>query len=401
MATKHNSKKRFLEPDTDNSAPNRGFSLLSNDDWPKFITIESISSDIPITKLSPFAIQKGIAGIAGTVKEVKKLRSGQILVECCKKANAENLLHANMLAGVQIKTSPHPTLNYSKGIIRTRELDDVDEEEITNELKTQGVTNVKRIIIKREERMIKTNTYIITFNKPLLPERIQIGYLSVPVDLYIPNPLRCFNCQKYGHGFNSCKNKHICCNCGEEGHDKGSCEKPTKCCNCTGDHSAASKQCPMWIKEKEIQKIRCTKRISYIEAKKQVTITPIFTLNKTFASAARKSVRTVDCQTDITWMYKDKPQIVNLSNTPSRAKITEKQNEVPSNDTNLSQISETENQRTSKSNRKSNSQSKVSQEETSKTRQIKDAEMKESEHHSRSPSPKGKVRTNVPVLPNR
>lgn len=210
MATKHNSKKRFLEPDTDNSAANRGFSLSSNDDWPKFITIESISSDIPITKLSPFAIQKGIAGIAGTVKEVKKLRSGQILVECCKKANAENLLHANMLAGVQIKTSPHPTLNYSKGIIRTRELDDVDEEEITNELKTQGVTNVKRIIIKREERMIKTNTYIITFNKPLLPERIQIGYLSVPVDLYIPNPLRCFNCQKYGHGFNSCKNKHIC-----------------------------------------------------------------------------------------------------------------------------------------------------------------------------------------------
>lgn len=377
MATKHNSKKRFLEPDTDTSAANRGFTLSSNDDWPKFITIESVSSDLPITKLSPFAIQKGIAGIAGTVKEVKKLRSGQILVECCKKANAENLLHANMLAGVQIKASPHPTLNYSKGIIRTRELDDVDEEEITDELKTQGVTNVKRIIIKREERIIKTNTYIITFIKPLLPERIQIGYLSVPVDLYIPNPLRCFNCQKYGHGFNSCKNRHICCNCGE-GHDKGSCEKPTKCCNCSGDHSAASKQCPIWIKEKEIQKIRCTKKISYIEAKKQVTTIPIFTLNKTFASVASKSVRSVDCQTDITWMYKDKPH-----------------------DMNLSQISETGNQRTSKSNKKSNSQSKASQEETSKTRQIKDVEMKEREHYSRSPSPKGRVKTNVPVLPNR
>lgn len=70
-------------------------------------------------------------------------------------------------------------------------------------------------------------------------------------------------------------------------------------------------------------------------------------------------------------------------------------------DMNLSQISETGNQRTSKSNKKSNSQSKASQEETSKTRQIKDVEMKESEHYSRSPSPKGRVKTNVPVLPNR
>lgn len=47
-------------------------------------------------------------------------------MEWCKKANAENLLNA----GVHIKTFPHPTLNYSKGVICTRELDDVDEEEI-------------------------------------------------------------------------------------------------------------------------------------------------------------------------------------------------------------------------------------------------------------------------------
>lgn len=48
-----------------------------------------------------------------------------------------------------MKTSPHPTLNYSKGVIQTSALDDLDEE-ITHELKTQGVLNIKRIIIKRE-----------------------------------------------------------------------------------------------------------------------------------------------------------------------------------------------------------------------------------------------------------
>lgn len=91
-------------------------------------------------------------------------------MKCCKKANAENLLHA----GVHIKTFPHPTLNYSKGVICTRELDDVAEEGI----KTQGEMNVKT-----EEQIIKINTYIITFNKPILPESIRIGFLSVSVDL--------------------------------------------------------------------------------------------------------------------------------------------------------------------------------------------------------------------------
>lgn len=98
-------KNTFLDLDTDNTSENRPALVPSNDDWPKFIIIEAAAPDSPIIKLSPFAIQKGITGIAGTVKEVKKLRSGQILVECSKKANAESLLHASMLPGVQIKTS--------------------------------------------------------------------------------------------------------------------------------------------------------------------------------------------------------------------------------------------------------------------------------------------------------
>lgn len=69
------------------------------------------------------------------MKDVKKLRSRQILVGCCKKASAENLC-ANSLAGLEIKASPHPTLNYCKGVIRTRELNyvEVEEDEIAQEL---------------------------------------------------------------------------------------------------------------------------------------------------------------------------------------------------------------------------------------------------------------------------
>ena len=48
--------------------------------------LTSTDSERPVGKLSPFAIHKGILGIAGVVKDLKKLRSGDILVECAKRA---------------------------------------------------------------------------------------------------------------------------------------------------------------------------------------------------------------------------------------------------------------------------------------------------------------------------
>ena len=165
-----------------------------------------------------------------------------------------------------MKASPHRSLNSSKGVIRTRDLGDLDEEEIASELRDQGVLSVRRITIKKDGNIINTNTYILTFSKPSPPERLRIGYLSVHVDLFIPNPLRCFNCQKYGHGRDSCKNLPACFRCGQQGHDSTDCQKAAKCANCQGDHEAASKDCPVWKKEKQIQKVKTENHLGYPEA---------------------------------------------------------------------------------------------------------------------------------------
>lgn len=249
--------------------------------WQRFILLESLLPDMPLTKLSPFAIQKGISVIAGTVKEVKKLRSGQILVECSKKIQADNLVHANILVIVPMKALYHPFLNSSKGVICTRELQDMVESDIDIFTTQQGVIHFKIIIIRKEDRIIKTGTYIMTFNKPQPPEKIHLGYLSVTVNVFIPNPLRCISCQKFGHGSAWQYVKAVCCNCGEEGHGPG-CTRPAKCSNCTADHSASSKVCAAWSKEKEIQRVKCMEKVSYIEARKKVEEFPVF--NLTFSS---------------------------------------------------------------------------------------------------------------------
>ncbi|GBO00004.1 hypothetical protein AVEN_23010-1 [Araneus ventricosus] len=51
-----------------------------------------------------------------------------------------------------------------------------------------------------------------------------------------------------------------------------------KCANCAQPHESNSKQCPTWHLEKQIQKLKVTKNISYVEARKlcQPTTTPSF-----------------------------------------------------------------------------------------------------------------------------
>ena len=103
-------------------------------------------------------------------------------------------------------------------------------------------------------------------------QSIKIGYLNVKVEVYIPNPLRCFNCQKYGHGKKFCKSAAVCARCGESHPNDANvqCTNPPKCANCSGNHPAYSKDCPRWTIEKQVQQVKATNNISFVEARRKV-----------------------------------------------------------------------------------------------------------------------------------
>ena len=86
------------------------------------------------------------------------------------------------------------------------------------------------------------------------------------VETYIPNSLRCHNCQKFGHHKEKCTIPPICKNCGETENHRD-CQQPPKCANCKQNHSADSKECELWRKGKRILEIKHTKNISYLEAR--------------------------------------------------------------------------------------------------------------------------------------
>ena len=261
--------------------------------WPRFLMLTSTNENQPISKLSPFAIAKGLKGLAGEPKNMTKLRSGDFLLEVSSKSHSDNLLRSTLLAGIPIRIAPHRRLNSSKGVIRCRELNQCAEEEILEELKDQGVTDVKCCTRKTTEGTVKTGTYFLEFNTPDLPASIKVAWMNIKITKYIPNPMRCFHCQKFGHSSNNCKNPQLCAKCGTEGHLFDNCPGQPFCVNCKGSHPSSSKNCPMFIKEKEIQAYKIDHNVSFPEARKAIeSRTP--TAGHTYAAVVRT---TKDAQT--------------------------------------------------------------------------------------------------------
>ena len=149
--------------------------------------------------------------------------------------------------------NPHSSLN--KGIICSPVLNKQTCEHILEFMGEQGVTDVRRISVFHGGVKKPTNTFVFTFNTPALPSVVKIGFMQVKVDVYIPDPLRCYQCQVFGHHENKCGRHAICVNCSMPEHWPVS--KPAKCVNCSGQHPTNIKQCPAWEKEKKILKIKC------------------------------------------------------------------------------------------------------------------------------------------------
>ena len=125
LAFTKNKKRTRTDDDSDSDTDDELF--LMNDNWPRFIVVQSASEERPLSKVSPFAVQKGFQAIAGTLKSTKRLRGGSFLVECSRKTQAENLLKTIHFVDRPVHVSVHKTLNSSRGVIRCRELSDMTE----------------------------------------------------------------------------------------------------------------------------------------------------------------------------------------------------------------------------------------------------------------------------------
>ena len=266
-------RQQSSESISDTAGASKTTKEYNSHNWPRFLVVEACQNGERLTRISPFAISKAIKGSAGDAKTIKKMRAGTLLVEVEKRQHSKGLLNMKTLAGTPVKVSPHRSLNSSKGVIRSWDLVGTSEKEITDELSEIGVTEVNHIKIKRNGAIIETSTFVLAFDQPTPPTTIKCGYLNIKVEDYIPTPMRCYTCQKFGHKSNKCSSQPSCGICSQKGHPTEGCKKAPHCTNCAGDHPAFSKKCPRFIEEKEIQTICIKQKISFPEARKMVKYT--------------------------------------------------------------------------------------------------------------------------------
>ena len=293
-STNKKRSREQVDSDSDNGQ--------STSSFPRFLIIESSKPDQPLTKLSPFVIEKVLVSLAGSAKSVKKLNSGSLLVEVEKAKHAQNLLKLTRFFEIPSKCYPHTSLNTSKGKIRCPDLAGVTEEEIVANLASQNVTAARRITVFRDNVKRSTNTIVLTFNTSILPKWLKVGYLKVLVDMYIPNPLQCYACFKYGHHERSCKlygGDELCRRCGITGvtHDESRCTNEIKCVNCGEAHPSTSRSCKIWKKEKEVVTIKYKEGLSFPEARKIVEARYKLSFSTVLKTSKASSIELKDAQT--------------------------------------------------------------------------------------------------------
>jgi hypothetical protein len=131
-------------------------------------------------------------------------------------------------------------------------LSELIDTEIYKALEPHGIAHAKRFISRETGPEVNLDTFLITYNTLNIPISIRIGHYNVRVNPYVPNPVRCFKCQKFEHGQSQCKGKIVCFKCSEADHDGYTYENNHKCTNCGEPRMASSKNCKFNIKENKI-----------------------------------------------------------------------------------------------------------------------------------------------------
>lgn len=246
---------------------------------PRYLVISRTNSTDTLANVSPFLIKKVIDNVCGgEVSQCKKLRNGTILVKTKNVKQAMSLMKLiSLTPSITIDVTEHKFLNTCKGVVYCNALRGIEESEILEELKSQSVIEVNKIFKKVNGVLQETGLVVFKFAQSSLPDYIYVGYEKINIRTYIPMPLRCNKCLRFGHLAKFCENMKTCCNCAkthELEEEYEICINEMNCINCDNANNPAKRHhckdrvCPVFVYEKELQTISTLEKVNRKTAEK-------------------------------------------------------------------------------------------------------------------------------------
>ena len=263
-----------VPPQVPNARPQARIDLSSRlPDSTRQVLLTSKTLDISLAKLNPISIKRHIDNICGPVLAVVHQRSGSLLITTNTFEQVNALLRVEYFGDNNVPVSTRPVFGQqmSYGKLYAPELANVPLEDILSTLEHLGVVAVKKLF--GDPRRASIPLYVLTFFNCARPERIQVGYSQYTIDKYIPNPLRCNNCCRFGHSTSLCKDKLRCSHCGHTGHKRDNCTTSTPfCSNCKGPHPSSHPSCPAYLAERHACMLAADTGISFAQARERARL---------------------------------------------------------------------------------------------------------------------------------
>lgn len=328
VLTKHHQKRKTNEEITyiDRST---GFKITKVE-FAEYFTVCCAAENSNFNKISPFYVELALNTHVGIGTDTKRLRDGTLLIKAKNDAQAKKIASLTKLGEIAVISKEHDTLNTSQGIIFHYDTLSLTEDELLKGLQTQGerVTKVTKIKKRVDGKLVDTPNCILTFKLSYVPSSIKFGYHKLQVKVYIPSPMKCVNCFKYGHPKKYCKNNKACSSCSDDFHGD-QCSQIERCQGCGGEHNNFNKDCPRFKREYEIQKIRVMDKLSYFDAKQKLNIMYPESPNVLYSQTVRSNPNNFNANTNIIYRKDKNLQIENTQGNTDKSDQSEMKSTQP------------------------------------------------------------------------
>ena len=209
----------------------------------------------------------------------RSIKENEWLVETTTRQQSESLLSMTNIDGVGVEVTKHVNLNSIKGTVILPKYDE-DEEEIDKKMLFESLqmrySNVEDLELynipnkKYPDSPLKVAK--IKFQGQNLPSKIIVFGQNREIRPYVPSPLQCKNCSKFGHTTKKCFNQSVCAYCSSSDHEtKWKCGQ-ARCINCGQNHHSRSKECCFYLYNAELRLLQDRTGMSIKEAKLELQI---------------------------------------------------------------------------------------------------------------------------------
>ncbi|XP_013859124.1 uncharacterized protein LOC106514416, partial [Austrofundulus limnaeus] len=260
--------KRSLEEISSDEGSEIGCKRMVKEEFKIILKFKNEEENI---QLSPIAVSRELKKKIGDIQFAKTLRDGSLLIIVKSEEQKNKILQIDNICKKSVREKKIIGENkITKGVITGIPINE-DLEKLKRNVYDTEILKVTRLLRNVDGERVPSMSVLLEFKKDKLPDRIKIGFLSFPVRPYVPPPLRCFKCQRYGHVAEVCRGQQRCPKCGGN-HKYEECvgNVQEKCCNCGGQHRVTFGGCEVRKKAAEIQQVKTVNNISYAEALKTV-----------------------------------------------------------------------------------------------------------------------------------